>query len=160
MNKKIIKDISWIITLLLAHISFIHHICRSNQLYQKLKINQRVENERNRQWHQILTWKTFEEIKNHGPTTDRKYPLWKTKLNTRFYLAQAYQSLLNNLTSTFHFQVLIFFWNTLGVHTKLDLDLFFNPHKKKLSFYPNPNRLEIEIWMNKESTHFFLRKSM
>ena len=82
----------------------------------------------------------------------------KKKLNIRFYLARAYQSFSDHLTSTFHFQLLtFFFWNTLGVHTKLDLDLFLNPHKKKLSFYPNPNRLEIEKWMKKESTHFFLK---
>ena len=67
------------------------------------------------------------------------------KLNTRFYLVQVYQSFLDHLTSTFHFQLLtFFFWSTLGVHTKLNLDLFLNPYKKKLSFYPNPNRLEIE----------------
>ena len=134
MNRKIIEDIPWIITLISAHIS-IHHICPSNQWYKKLKINQRVENERKRQWHQILTWKTFEEIKNHGPTTDRKYPLWKTKLNTRFYLAKDYQSFLDYFTSTFHFQFVTFiFRSILRVYTKLDLSLSLNPHKKKLGF--------------------------
>ena len=41
----------------------------TNPWYQKLKINQRVENERKRQWHQILMWKPSEEIKNHGTST-------------------------------------------------------------------------------------------
>ena len=80
------------------------------------------------------------------------------KLNSRFYLVQANQSFLDHLTSTFHFQLLTFFRSTLGVHTKLDLDLFLNPHKKKMSFYPNPNWLEIERWMNEKSTHLFLKK--
>ena len=77
MNRKIIQDIQWIITPISTHFSFIRHICPSNQWYQKLKINQRVENERKRQWHQILTWNPFKKIKNHGPTTDRKRPLWR-----------------------------------------------------------------------------------
>ena len=43
MNRKIIKDIPWIITLISPHISFIQHVCPSNQRYQKQKINQSVE---------------------------------------------------------------------------------------------------------------------
>ena len=52
------------------------------------------------------------------------------KLNTRFYLAQVYQSFLSHLTDTFQFQLLTFiFRSTLVVHTKLDLGLFLNLHK-------------------------------
>ena len=43
MSRKIIKDIPWIITLTLPHISSIQHVCPSNQWYQKQKINQTVE---------------------------------------------------------------------------------------------------------------------
>ena len=46
MNIKIIQDIQWIITPVSTHFSFIQHIYPSNQIYQKLKINQRVENEK------------------------------------------------------------------------------------------------------------------
>ena len=36
-----------------------------------------------REWERdndTLTWKIFEEIKNHGHTTDRKHLLWRTKI--------------------------------------------------------------------------------
>ena len=83
------------------------------------------------------------------------------KLNIRFYLVQVYQSFSNHLTSTFHFQLLTFFFqSTLGVHIKLNLRLFLNPHKKKICIYTNPNRFEIERWMNEESSHSFSRKSI
>ena len=72
------------------------------------------------------------------------------KLNTRFFLAQAYRSFSDHLTSTLYFQLLTFFFrNTLGVYTKLDLGLFLNPHKKKLR----------DKWM-KNQPIFFSRKSM
>ena len=51
------------------------------------------------------------------------------------------QSFLDHLSSTFHFQLLTFFWSTLEVHIKLNLGLFLNPHKKKMGLYPNPNRM-------------------
>ena len=63
-------------------------------------------------------------------------------MNTRFYLTQANQSFPNHLTSMFHFQLLTFFFrSTLGVHTKLDLGIFLNPHKKKMGFCTNPNSM-------------------
>ena len=59
----------------------------------------------------------------------------------------------------FHFQFHTFFlWSTLGIFTKFDLDIFFNPHKKKMGFHPSPNRLKIERWMNKRINSFFLKK--
>ena len=67
------------------------------------------------------------------------------KLNPRFCLIQTYQSFLDHLTSTFHFQLFTFlFRSTLGIHIKLDLGLFLNPYKKKMSFYTNPTRFKIE----------------
>lgn len=82
------------------------------------------------------------------------------KLNiTRFYLTQTYQSFLDHLTSTFHIYLFTFlFQSTLGIHTKLDLGLFLNPHKEKMGFYTNPTRFKIERWMNEEVTYFFLKK--
>ena len=93
-----------------------------------------------------FTWKTYKDIKkNHGLIIDKKVHYEEQKQNTRFYLTQAYQSFPNHLTSTFHFQLLTFFRSTLEVHTKLDLSLFLNPHKKKMRFYTNPNRFKIEM---------------
>ena len=45
----------------------------------------------------------FEEIKNHDLQLIENIHYEEQKLNTRFYLAQTYQSFLNHLTSTFHF---------------------------------------------------------
>ena len=76
-----------------------------------------------------------------------------------FYLIQTYQSFLDHLTSTFHFQLFTFlFRSTLGIHIKLDLGLFLNPYKKKMGFYTNPTRFKIERWMDEEATYFFLKK--
>ena len=66
------------------------------------------------------------------------------QLSTKFYLAQVYLSFPDYLTSTFQLQHHTFFRSTLGIHTKLNLDLFFNPHKKKMSL----NKWENERWMN------------
>ena len=102
-------------------------------------------------------WKTFEEIKNHEPTIDRKHPLWRIKTEYKILLS----SNLPILTNTFHFQLLTFFFqSTLGVHIKFNLGFFLNSHKKNICFYTNPNRFKIEIWMNEESSHSFSRKSI
>ena len=50
-----------------------------------------------------FTWKTFEEIKTMGLQSIENVHYEEQKLNTRFYLDQAYQSFLDYLTSTFHF---------------------------------------------------------
>ena len=79
MNRKIIKDIPWIITLISPHISSIQHVCPNNQWYQTHKIIQSVEWEKKTMNTGFLTWKTSEEIKNHEPITDWKTPLWRIK---------------------------------------------------------------------------------
>ena len=138
MNIKIIQDIQWIITPVSTHFSFIQHIYPSNQIYQKLKINQRVEWEKETMTPNFNVENLRRDKENHGSTIDKKKrQLWRTKTKYKvLYLTQAYQSFSDHLTSTFHFQLLtFFFWSTLGVHTKLDLDLFLNSHMTKLGFY-------------------------
>ena len=79
MSKKIIKDIPWIITLISPHISSIQYVCPNNQWYQKVKLNQSVEWEKETMNTGFLMWKTSKEIKNHGSITDWKTPLWRIK---------------------------------------------------------------------------------
>ena len=107
----------------------------------------------------------MENLRRDKKTTDQQLiknvHYEEQKPNTRFYLVQIYQSFLNHLTNTFHFQLLTFFFqSTLGVHIKLNLGLFLNPHKKKICFYTNLNRFKIEKLMNEKSSHSFLRKSI
>ena len=78
MNRKIIEDISWIITLILVHVFYSTYIPKYPIVSKtKNKSKSRVRERDN--WHQILIWKTFEEIKNHRPTINRKNQLWKIK---------------------------------------------------------------------------------
>ena len=76
-------------------------------------------------------WKTFEEIKNHGFTTDWKTPLWRIKTEYKV-LPSSSQSILS--ASHLHFSE-----HTWSPH-QAQLGLFLNPHKKKMGLYPNPNR--------------------
>ena len=84
----------------------------------------------------------------------------KNHLSTRFYLAQVYQSFSDYLTSTFQLQLYTFFWSTLGVHTKLNQDLFLNLHKKKMCFQLNSNQWEHQRWMKEISKAHFIEKSI
>ena len=101
----------------------------------------------------------FEEIKNHDLQLIENIHYEEQKLNTRFYLAQAYQSFSSHLTNTFQFQLLtFFFWNTPGVHTKLNGGLFLNLHKKKMGFYPNSIVSKLRDERMKNQPIFFSRK--
>ena len=48
-------------------------------------------------WHRILIWKTFKEIKNHGPITDRKHPLWRIKIKYKVLPSSSLPILLGPL---------------------------------------------------------------
>ena len=104
-------------------------------------------------------WKTF-EVKNHGPTTNKKFQYEEQSRCTWIYLTQDLQSLTDYLTSTFspHHHAFIF-KNMFGVLPKLDLNLLLEtPWRRRWIF----TQIQmIERWMfNELNLFFFSKKSL
>ena len=55
--------------------------------------------------HHKFMLKIFEEIKNHGPTTDWKYPLWRIKNEYKVLPSSNQPIILDHLTSSFTFSL-------------------------------------------------------
>ena len=101
-------------------------------------------------------WKTF-EVKNHGPTTNKKFQYEEQSRCTWIYLTQDLQSLTDYLTSTFspHHHAFIF-KNMFGVLPKLDLNLLLETPWRRRWIFTKFKWLRDECSMN--STHFFFKK--
>ena len=108
---------------------------------QIIKESQKLKNEMKRRMSDNETtpkfmWKTFEEVKNHRPTTDKKIHYEKQSRCISIYRTQDLQSLMDYLTSAFsdHHYAFIF-RNMLGVIPKLDLNfLLETPSRRKWVF--------------------------
>ena len=86
-----------------------------------------------------FTWKTFEEVKNHRPTTDKKIHYEKQSRCISIYRTQDLQSLMDYLTSAFsHHHYAFIFRNMLGVLPKLISTFFLKLHQEENGFSPKP----------------------
>ena len=104
-----------------------------------------------------FTWKTF-EVKNHGPTTNKKFPYEEQSRCTWIYLTQDFQSLTDYLTRTFspHHHAFIF-KNMFGVLSKLDLDLLLETPSRRRWVFTQIQM--IERWMFNELNLFFFSEN-
>ena len=94
-------------------------------------------------------WKTSKKIKKSRASNDQNIHYEENWLNTRIYLAQTLNPFPDRLPRTFKLQLSIFlFRSILRIHTKLDLDLFLNPQKKKFGFY-----LQYDDYESRDETH-------
>ena len=81
-----------------------------NQWYKKMQINQRVEREKEIMKPNFNVENFQRDKKPQAYNWSKNVHYEEQKLNTRFYLAEAYQSFPDHLTSTFSFQFLTFFF--------------------------------------------------
>ena len=104
-------------------------------------------------------WKTF-EVKNHGPTTNKKFQYEEQSRCTWIYLTQDLQSFTDYLTSTFspHHYIFIF-RNMLGVFPKFDLSLLLEASsRRKWVFTQTQNEWEMNV--QRTQPIFLFRKSI